>query len=127
MQVVLITPPTTAPSEVHLVNRMFEAGLPVLHLRKPTADAAALRQYLQDVKPQYLSRVVVHQHHPLAQEFPLKVSLSVTHVTKRDLPLPPQNSLSPVGDADKLGPGGWLQTLTSHNNQRAGSVAMMMR
>jgi hypothetical protein len=74
MQVVLITPPTTAPNEVHDVNRMFDAGLPVLHLRKPVADTVALRRYLQDINPQYLNRVVVHQHHSIAKEFNLKVT-----------------------------------------------------
>lgn len=73
MQVVLITPPTTASCEVQSVNRMLDAGLPVLHLRKPEADRAAIQQYLHAIKPQYLNRVVLHQHHSLAEEWPLKV------------------------------------------------------
>jgi thiamine-phosphate pyrophosphorylase len=76
MQVVLITPPTTAACEVSLVNRMLQAGLPSLHLRKPTADATALRAYLQDIHPQYLNRIVLHQHHSLAVEWHLKVRSS---------------------------------------------------
>jgi thiamine-phosphate pyrophosphorylase len=73
MQVVLITPPTTASCEVQQVNRMFQQGLPVLHLRKPEADRAAIQQYLRDINPQYLNHVVLHQHHSLAEEWPLKV------------------------------------------------------
>jgi thiamine-phosphate pyrophosphorylase len=73
MQVVLITPPSTAPSEVQHDNRMFDAGLPVLHLRKPAADTAAIQSYLQAIKPEDLNRVVLHQHHSLAREWPIKV------------------------------------------------------
>jgi hypothetical protein len=89
MQVVLITPPTTAACEVSLVNRMFQAGLPCLHLRKPAADTAALRAYLQDIQPQYLDRIVLHQHHSLARELPLKVSGSDAGLVELLLHRPP--------------------------------------
>jgi thiamine-phosphate pyrophosphorylase len=73
MRLILITPPTTAPSEVRTVNRLFEAGLPLLHVRKPSDDAAALRTYLLQIAPEHRQRLVLHQHHQLAQELGLKV------------------------------------------------------
>lgn len=73
MQLVLITPPTTASTELKTVNSLFHTGLPVLHVRKPDADVPFLRRYLHEIEPHFLSRVVLHQHHELAQEFNLKV------------------------------------------------------
>jgi hypothetical protein len=49
----------------------------VLQVRKPTAAVQEVRHYLQQLEPKYLSRVVVHQHHDLAAEFPLKVRIDV--------------------------------------------------
>jgi hypothetical protein len=49
----------------------------VLQVRKPTAAVQEVRHYLQQLDPQYLSRVVVHQHHDLAAEFALKVSIGI--------------------------------------------------
>jgi hypothetical protein len=49
----------------------------VLQVRKPTAAVQEVRHYLQQLEPQYLNRIVVHQHHALAAEFPLKVRLDM--------------------------------------------------
>ncbi|WIA30478.1 hypothetical protein OEZ86_000562 [Tetradesmus obliquus] len=65
--------------------RLFKAGLQVLHVRKPTAAVQEVRQYLQQLDPQYLQRVVVHQHHELASEFALKG----IHFKEKDRPAPP--------------------------------------
>jgi thiamine-phosphate pyrophosphorylase len=73
MRLILITPPTTAATELATVNQLFCAGLPVLHVRKPDADAASLRAYLQQIEPAYRQRLVLHQHHELATDLGLKV------------------------------------------------------
>lgn len=73
MRLVLFTPPEAAPHEVQRLNAMFESGLQCVHVRKPTATAASLCSYLDAIKPQHLHKVVLHQHHQLAQEYPLKV------------------------------------------------------
>ena len=39
--IVIITPPRTLPDEEHIVNKLFESGLHLLHLRKPGADATS--------------------------------------------------------------------------------------
>jgi thiamine-phosphate pyrophosphorylase len=79
MQLILFTTPNFLPHETETVNRMFNAGLQTLHLRKPDTDAAALRQYLQQIQPQHLPRVMLHQHHELAAEYPLKVSRALAN------------------------------------------------
>ena len=49
--IVIITPPHTLPDEEHIVNRLFESGLHLLHLRKPGADRDTLEHYIRGIRP----------------------------------------------------------------------------
>jgi thiamine-phosphate pyrophosphorylase len=60
---VVISSPVTVPQEAEWFNRFFEAGLEVLHLRKPAVDEETLRALLRDIDSQYYSRLAWHQHH----------------------------------------------------------------
>lgn len=84
MQLVLITPPshvaTDVAQELRHVNSMFDAGLRVLHLRKPSAERADIEGYLRGISPQHRAKVVLHQHHSLAAEWKLKVGVVIVVV-----------------------------------------------
>lgn len=74
-RLIVFTPPEAASAhEVGLANRLLTSRtLHCLHLRKPGAQRAEVRQYLSQLHPAVLPLVVLHAHHDLAAEFPIKV------------------------------------------------------
>ena len=70
--IVIITPPHTLPDEERIVNRLFESGLHLLHLRKPGADRDTLERYIRGIRPHFRERVVLHDHFELAEEYGLR-------------------------------------------------------
>ena len=70
--IVIITPPHTLPDEEHIVNRLFESGLHLLHLRKPGADRDTLEHYIRGIRPRFRERVILHDHFELAEEYGLR-------------------------------------------------------
>ena len=74
MHLVVITSPTSMPHEIHLCNRMHQAGLKRLHLRKPDWDRADAYSFLSRLDQGTLRTVVLHDWHELATDFPVKVA-----------------------------------------------------
>ncbi|RXQ96095.1 thiamine phosphate synthase [Ancylomarina salipaludis] len=71
MTPIVITPEEILTDEVRLWEALFQSGLQRLHVRKPQASISDLRNMLNDLEKQYHSRVILHQHHILAEEFNL--------------------------------------------------------
>ena len=69
---IVITAPRPMPGEVETVNRLFEAGLHVLHLRKPGWGREEVERFTRGVEPRFRERVVVHGHRELAREYGLR-------------------------------------------------------
>ena len=70
--VIIITPPRSLPDEESIVNRLFENGLHLLHLRKPGADRETLENFIRGIAPRFRERVIVHDHFELVEEYGLK-------------------------------------------------------
>jgi thiamine-phosphate pyrophosphorylase len=60
---VVVSSPVAVPREAEWCNALFDAGLEVLHLRKPDAVEAVLNDLLQGIDAQYHDRLAWHQHH----------------------------------------------------------------
>jgi thiamine-phosphate pyrophosphorylase len=71
MTPIVITPPDIIQNEVHLWKALFLAGLERLHVRKPEATLAELKDMLTCLPTKYHSRLVLHQHFQLIDEFNL--------------------------------------------------------
>jgi thiamine-phosphate pyrophosphorylase len=69
MEPIIISSSTGFKAESDVVNRLFEAGLQIFHLRKPTYSMLDCRQLLGAINPLYHNRIALHQHHELAAEF----------------------------------------------------------
>lgn len=69
MPIVLITPPVTLPSEHLILNAMLNLGLRRVHLRKPGQSLEAHDTYIQQINPEYRSRITLHDFHELSQKF----------------------------------------------------------
>ena len=84
MQWIVITSPDAMPGEVSFIERLFDQGMDLLHLRKPKADQATYAHLLEAIPEQWHSRIVLHDHFQLTERF----ALHGVHLNRRN-PLPP--------------------------------------
>jgi thiamine-phosphate pyrophosphorylase len=81
MRLLVITSSRDVQDEHTLVTKMFESGLPTLHLRKPKYSTNQMTEYLKEIPAHFHNRIVIHSHHKLALKFTLKgIHLSRTHL-----------------------------------------------
>ncbi|PSK87992.1 thiamine phosphate synthase [Taibaiella chishuiensis] len=71
-QLIVITHPEPVPQEAGRINALFDAGLELLHIRKPGYNETQCRQLLQDIIPAYRNRLVLHQQHELAAAYGIR-------------------------------------------------------
>jgi thiamine-phosphate pyrophosphorylase len=69
---VVISNPTTIDGEATIINKLFDEGLEILHLRKPRVPIDEIKQLLQKIKLQYHHKISLHQHHELVANFDIK-------------------------------------------------------
>lgn len=72
MELVVISAEHVLPGEAVALNRLFELGMPGLHLRKPGAPESSIREIVEGLDDIYRDRVVLHDHFGLAGEYGLK-------------------------------------------------------
>lgn len=85
LKIIVITRPDFFEGEMLLVNRLFSEGMERLHLRKPKATEQELAAWIEQVEPSFRQRIVLHDHHALANAY----SLGGIHLNSRN-PEPPQ-------------------------------------
>ncbi len=71
MKFFVITSPGYIPGEAILIARALDNGVDRIHLRKPDATIEDYRSLLQEIPAPYHSRIVIHDHFSLTQEFAL--------------------------------------------------------
>lgn len=71
MKFFVITSPGYIPGEAILIARALDNGVDRIHLRKPDATIEYCRSLLQEIPAPYHSRIVIHDHFSLMQEFAL--------------------------------------------------------
>lgn len=69
MQLIVITAAHFIADEAAIINDMFAAGMPRLHIRKPDASAGQIQQLLQGIHSSYRPRLVLHHCHTLAAHY----------------------------------------------------------
>lgn len=84
MKLIVITSPDFLVGEATAISSLFDAGLEILHLRKPTSTIDELRCLLKQIPECYMDRIVVHEHFSLVDEFHLKG----IHLNRRNSSLP---------------------------------------
>lgn len=71
-QLFVITHPEPVSDEISRINALFDAGLALLHIRKPGYGETQFRQLLQGILPAYRNRLVLHQQHQLAEAYAIR-------------------------------------------------------
>lgn len=84
MKLIVITTENIFAGEAEIINRLFEEGLEVLHLRKPHASENEIQDLLMEISKDYHSRIVIHDHFNLCGTFHLRG----IHLNRRN-PQPP--------------------------------------
>lgn len=72
MKLIVITTPDFFEGEVEAISSLFNAGLKLLHLRKPEASSKELEHLLRQLPSKYLNRIVTHDHFELVSLWGLK-------------------------------------------------------
>jgi thiamine-phosphate pyrophosphorylase len=72
MKLIVITTENSIEGEAALLNRLFERGMDVLHLRKPSASEGELRKLLSQIDRKFHNRIVLHDRFALTGSFRLK-------------------------------------------------------
>ena len=72
MEIAVFSWPESLPEEIHKVETLFRAGLSTFHLRKPGWTFEENQQFLHNLTPHYLDRIILHQHFSLSLQFGLK-------------------------------------------------------
>lgn len=71
MEIVVLTPDFLLKDEAKIVNKLFEAGLDLLHIRKPSVDLVMLRDFITSINKAFHNRIIIHQHTELMSQFKL--------------------------------------------------------
>ena len=79
MKLILLTCPEFFVEEDKILTTLFEEGLDILHLRKPNSEPVFCERLLSLMPEQYRSKIVVHDHFYLRDEF----GLLGIHLSKR--------------------------------------------
>lgn len=70
MALIVISEPFCFPTESNLINLLFDAGLSILHLRKPGIDRSEFKKLISEIDEKYHNRIALHQFHDLHHAFP---------------------------------------------------------
>lgn len=85
MKIIVITLPHFIPQEGAYINRMFEEGVDLIHLRKPGAQIDSCRRLIETIDEKWHGRIVTHDHFSLFKEY----KLHGIHLNSRN-PIPPE-------------------------------------
>lgn len=71
MELIVISAFTYFKDEGKIINKLFDNGLNILHIKKDPANSVQLLDLMWQIEPQYHERIALHQCHELKAEFGL--------------------------------------------------------
>lgn len=72
MKLIAITQEKICDNEAPVINRLFDKGLSLLHLRKPDASLAEVSALLNEINPVFIDRIVLHDHFELLTPYNIR-------------------------------------------------------
>jgi thiamine-phosphate pyrophosphorylase len=80
MKLIVISSSKNRPEDPKIMTELFECGLNLYHLRKPSMSTQDMRKIIEQVPEHFHNRIVIHSHHKLASQYDLKgVHLTGVH------------------------------------------------
>jgi thiamine-phosphate pyrophosphorylase len=77
---IVITNPSAIANEISLIDSLFEEGLSLLHIRKPNFSEIEMVEFIKQIKLEYRSNLVLHNHHQLAED----LGINRIHFSEKD-------------------------------------------
>lgn len=77
---IVITNPTAIAKEIDIIHALFENGLGLMHIRKPAFSEKEMKDFLSKIKVDYCRKLVLHNHHQLAEDF----GINRFHLTQKN-------------------------------------------
>lgn len=69
--ILVITPEKAVRNEAEMINRMFDEGLDLLHIRKPFFNRKEVADLIDCINPSFYSQLVLHTHYDLGKDYPV--------------------------------------------------------
>lgn len=66
---IVISNPVAVANEISIIHSLFEEGLSLFHVRKPEFTESEMAQFIQQIKPEFRSKLILHTHHQIAGDF----------------------------------------------------------
>ena len=66
---IVITNPSAISGEISIIDSLFEEGLSFLHIRKPKFSEVEMARFIDQIKVEFRSNLVLHNHHQVAEDF----------------------------------------------------------
>ncbi len=64
MKLIVISPPTVFPNEHRVIESLFENGLEIFHIHKPSYSKEETETFIQQIPSKYHNRIALHSHFP---------------------------------------------------------------
>ena len=93
MKLIAITPELPIDNETRFIADILDAGFDYVHLRKPDYSLSQLKEYISSIPTQYHSKLKLHSHFSLANEF----NVAGLHLNQRFCNIPsaaPERNMS---------------------------------
>ncbi len=81
MELVIISAPNRIKNEHLILNKLFESGMDIFHLRKPDWDINEIKSLIESIDNKFHNRIVIHSHYELCKTYNLK-GIHFTEKTK---------------------------------------------
>lgn len=72
MNPIVISNLTPVTNEAATINRLFDEGLEIFHIRKKDFTENEMREYIAGISKKHFDKLVLHSHYNLAEEYNLK-------------------------------------------------------
>ena len=82
MKWIVITLPDFIENEATYINKLFDAGIDLLHLRKPESNIEDCKQLLQEIDKKWHKKIVVHITSNFARNFIFMVFILTAETTR---------------------------------------------
>ncbi|WP_409417488.1 thiamine phosphate synthase [Flavobacterium sp. PS2] len=66
---IVLSNPTTIANEINVIHSLFEEGLQLFHVRKPDYSLKEMISFVEQISPEFRSRLVLHSHHESIENF----------------------------------------------------------
>ena len=64
MKLIVISSPTVVPNEQQIINSLFEEGLEIFHINKPSLSKQETEAFIQQIPEKYRKKVFLHSDFP---------------------------------------------------------------